>query len=257
METELFDWLRSGARRLIPPGMRHSVGKRATRATLWPQPGMVRFGSLRRLTPVSGDWGFDRGTPIDRYYIEQFMEAQSEHIRGSVLEIDTNRYTSRFGGDQVEKSDVLHIAEMGPGITMVGDLSNGDHLPSDTFDCVIVTQTLQLIYEVDAAVRTIHRMLKPGGSALITVPGLTKMTADPEGKWGHFWSFTSLSARRMFEDLFPGGTVHIDVHGNVLTGMSFLHGLAAEELTEAELEHHDPDMEVLLTIRAVKAENSG
>ena len=29
----------------------------------------VRFGDLRRLVPFSREFGFDRGTPVDRFYI--------------------------------------------------------------------------------------------------------------------------------------------------------------------------------------------
>ena len=41
-------------------------------------------------------------------------------------------------------------------------------------------------------------------------------------------------------------------YGNVLTAMCELHGLAAEELSPEELDHVDPDFEVIVTVRAVK-----
>ena len=37
----------------------------------------VDWGDLRRTDPVSRDWGYDRGTPIDRRYIEEFLAAHS------------------------------------------------------------------------------------------------------------------------------------------------------------------------------------
>jgi SAM-dependent methyltransferase len=198
---------RSLLRRLIPRWLRRSLATAGVRATRRPPIGAVRFGSLRRLDPISGDWGFDRGLPVDRHYIERFLEGESDRIRGRVLEVDTNDYTRRFGGDRVRKSDVLHISEMGPGVTMVGDLTSAPHLPSGAFDCVIVTQTLQLIYDVRAAVETIHRLLAPGGTALVTFPGMSPMTGDPNGKWGYFWGFTTLSARRLFGEFFGEGNV--------------------------------------------------
>jgi len=224
-----------------------------TRLTRIPPVGMVRFGSLRRLTPISTDWGFDRGLPIDRYHIERFLEAEADSIRGRVLEIDTNEYTRRFGGDRVEHSDVLHIAEMAPGVTLVGDLTDAPHLPSEAFDCVIVTQTLQLIHEVDAAVATIHRLLRPGGTALVTVPGISPMTRDPGGSWGYHWGFTTLSATRLFERHFGPGRVEVRAPGNVLTATAFLQGIASTELEAGELEHDDPSFELLVTVRATRA----
>jgi hypothetical protein len=75
-------------------------------------------------------------------------------------------------------------------------------------------------------------------------------------RWGNFWSFTSGSARRIFEDVFSPGNVEIGVHGNVLAAIAFLHGLGTEELTEDELNHLDPDYEVMITVRARKSEAS-
>jgi hypothetical protein len=42
---------------------------------------------------------------------------------------------------------VPHV-ERHPGATIVGDLTRADHIPSDSFDCVNLTQTLQFIYDV-------------------------------------------------------------------------------------------------------------
>jgi SAM-dependent methyltransferase len=248
--------LNSSVKRAIPLRVRRLLSRWATRSTRWPPVGAVRLGSLDRVSPISSDWGFDRGLPIDRYYIERFLEEEAEWIRGRVLEIDTNDYTVQFGGDRVAKSDVLHIAEMKPGVTLVGDLTSADHLPSDAFDCVILTQTLQLIYDVRAALTTVHRILKPGGAALVTVPSLSKMTRDPDGKWGYFWGFTALSADRLFRECFPRGEINVRGWGNVLAATAFLHGLAAEELDDDRLRHRDPDFDVLVTIRAVKRNGS-
>jgi SAM-dependent methyltransferase len=245
--------LNSSLKRAIPLRFRRLLSRWATRSTRWPPVGTVQLGSLDRVSPISSKWGFDRGLPIDRYYINQFLEGQAQRIRGRVLEIDTNDYTRRFGEDRVERSDVLHISEMRPGVTLVGDLTSADHLPSNAFDCVILTQTLQLVYDVSAAIRTVHRILKPGGTALVTVPGLTKMT---DGAWGYFWLFTTLSGDRLFRECFPGGEIEVRGWGNVLAATAFLHGLATEELEERSLDHEDPDFAVLISIRAVKGNGS-
>ncbi len=173
-------------------------------------------------------------------------------IRGRVLEIDADLYTKKFGGDRVTESDLLHINEMRPGVTMVGDLTSADHLPSNVFDCIVITQTFNLIFDARAAVATVHRMLKPGGTALVTIPGLSRMTADPDGQWGHCWGFTTISAGRLFRERFDGGTVEVEACGNVLSTTAFLYGLAAAELREEELDFHDPEIELLVLLRAVK-----
>jgi SAM-dependent methyltransferase len=212
----------------------------------------VRWGGFRRVTPISQAWGFDRGLPVDRYYIERFLARQADDIKGRVLEIADSTYTRRFGADRVKQSDVLHILAGQRAATIVADLTHADEIPSNSFDCVILTQTLLFIYDVRAAIKTVHRILKPGGVMLGTVPGITKISREDMNQWGQYWSFTSLSMRRLLEETFPGGLLQVNVFGNVLTAAAFLYGLAAEELCNTELEHHDPDYEVVITFRAAK-----
>jgi SAM-dependent methyltransferase len=213
--------------------------------------GKVRFGNLYRLRPLSYHFGYDRGQPIDRYYIEDFLQCSSPDIQGRVLEIGDRSYTLQFGGDRVTVSDILHVSRDNPQATIIGDLANADNIPSDSFDCVILTQTLHLIYDVRSAIQTVHRILKPGGTALVTFPGITPISSDQwQSTW--YWAFTSLSARRLFSEVFPSQSVSVKAYGNVLTASSFLYGLAARELDANALDWHDPHYEVLITVRAVK-----
>lgn len=212
----------------------------------------VDFGDFRRLSPVSRLYGWDRGTPVDRYYIEKFLNDQRGAIRGHVLEVSENTYTKKFGGEQVTANDVLHYDNPEPPVTIVGDLTNAPHIPSNAFDCLIITQTLMMIYDFNAAIQTLHRILKPGGSVLCTVPGLSQI-ADPPWRSTWHWGFTQSSAQRMFSDVFGDEAVTVEVYGNVLSTISFLQGLAAEELTRAELELRDPDYQMLIAVKATKA----
>ena len=211
----------------------------------------MNFGTLRRLTPVSRRWGIDRGLPIDRYYIEGFLAAHAQSIAGRVLEIGDDRYTAHFGSGRVVKSDVLHVTEGNKKATIVADLTSAEHIPSNTFDCILLVQTLQLIYDTRAAIRTVNRILKPGGVLLATFPGISQ-TTDPT--WGKYWAwnFTSLSARRLFAEVFPADNVQVDTHGNVLAAISFLEGLATEELSRHELDYRDEDYVCVITVKATK-----
>jgi SAM-dependent methyltransferase len=217
-----------------------------------PRVGQVDFGDLRRLSPISANWGFDRGVPVDRYYIDRFMRSHAEDVRGRVLEIANPAMTRRYGGDRVTQSDVLHPVPAPAPVTLVGNLETGEGLPEGAFDCAIVTQTLLLVYDVRAAVRTLRRILAPGGVALVTVPGITKLSREDMDRWGQYWSFTSASLRRLFAEAFEPDLVSIEAFGNVLAATAFLHGLSAGELTENELLHGDRDFEVLLAVRAAR-----
>ena len=224
---------------------------RWTGPTSAPRVGHVRFGALRRVTPFSREFGYDRGQPIDRYYIERFLQAHAGDVSGHVLEIADDTYTRRFGGARVVKSDVLH-REAHRDATIIGDLTRADHIPSETFDCVILTQTLQFIYDVAAALRTVRRVLKPGGTALVTVPGITQISRYDMDRWGCYWSFTSMSVRRLFEEAFPADDIRVASHGNVLAATAFLYGMASEELEKGELDAVDPDYQLVITVRAMR-----
>ncbi len=237
------------AGRILPKNVRRTLVRLAN----WPPVGLVRFGSLRRTRPINANWGQERGGPVDRYYIENFLGQHEADVRGRVLEIGTDHYTKTFGGGKVDQSDVLHVAETKPEVTIIGDLTSADHIPSDKYDCVILTQTLQCIYDVRAAIRTVHRILRPGGVVLATIPGISKISRYDMDRWGYYWSFTEKSAERLFGEFFPDDKLSVMVHGNVLAAISFLHGIAANELKQRELDAVDPDYQLLITIRAAKA----
>ena len=212
----------------------------------------LSMGDLRRVSPISRDFGFSRGTPIDRYYIEHFLSEHRYDIRGRVLEFGDNAYTRMFGTGRFTTSHVMHVKEGNPKATIVGDLADAPQIPDAYLDCIICTQTLMFIKDVEAAVRTMYRILKPGGVVLCTVAGISQVCRWDMDQWGDYWRFTDLSIRRAFEAAFHPDDLEVDGHGNVLTAIAFLHGLAKEDLTLAELRHHDRDYQMVLTVRAVK-----
>jgi len=214
-----------------------------------PPVGKVDFGDLRRRQPFSRVFGFDRGQCIDRYYIEHFLAQHSADIRGRVLEVADSEYTRRFGGDRVTHSDVLHVSRTRRA-TLVADLTRTNQFPHDAFDCIILTQTLQVIYDIKAAVSTLSRILKCGGVVLTTVPGICQISRYDMDRWGDFWRFTTLAARRLFEEAFPAENVEVKAYGNVLAATAFLYGLVAEDLRDEELLDSDQDYELLITVRA-------
>ena len=211
------------------------------------------LGSLRRVTPANGaDFGGRRGQIIDRYYIEKFLAEHAEDVRGHVLDFFDDCYACRFGGARATRVDVLHRTEGNPRATIVADLSRGDTISPDTFDCILCTQVLQYVYDLRAAVRTLYRILRPGGTVLVTAPGIQRMDRKGLEADGEYWRFTSLALLRLFTEVFPAARVQAQAFGNVLAAVAFLHGFAVEDLRQEDLEYYDPDFQVLIALRAVK-----
>jgi glycosyltransferase involved in cell wall biosynthesis len=240
---------------LAPAAFARIAGQRALkvlRARLSPvRHKSIRFGDLRRLRPISPNFGYDRGKPVDRRYIESFLSDNAAYIKGRVLEVADNAYTMQYGGARVMRSDVLDIDESNPRATLVGDLTEGEKMPSEAFDCIVLTQTLQFVFNIHKAVATLHRILKPGGVLLLTVPGVTSID---RGQWGAswYWSLSPVAVSRLLEEQFGGANTDVTTYGNVLAAVAFLYGLAEDELRPAELDARDPQYPVIVAARAVK-----
>lgn len=211
----------------------------------------MEWHNLRSVKPIARKFGFYRGQPIDRYYIDKFLEENAFYIYGKTLEVADDRYSRKYG-DALESVDILHISANNRNATIIADLTKKDDLPEDTFDCFICTQTLQFIYHVNKAVSGIYKLLRPGGVVLATVPGIAQMSRDDNKRWGEYWRFTELSLFKLFSNVFGKDHVHVCSFGNVLSSIAFLEGLCTAELTIDELDYKDDEYQLLITVVAEK-----
>jgi SAM-dependent methyltransferase len=209
----------------------------------------MNFGRAGSSKPLSVNWGFEHGTPIDRYYIERFLEGHSADVKGRVLEVQEDGYSCRFGGERVEQQDILHLDDSNPRATIVGDLADPATLPKQAFDCVILTQTLHLVFDVAAALSNVREALRPGGAALITVPGITPLRQDGPDRW--YWSPTEGALQRLLSRTFDSEKVSVESFGNLFAATAFLHGAAVEDVAKSKLEQSDPAYPVTIAARAI------
>jgi hypothetical protein len=212
----------------------------------------ARSWHLGKLAPVSRTFGYDRGSQsVARYYIDSFIDEHASDIRGRVLELGDATYTRRFGAGRVTRGDVVSLIA-GPDVTIVADLTKPNALLSDSYDCVILTQGLQAIYDFRAAIQCVSRILAPGGVVLATMSGISQISRYDMDQWGEYWRFTTAAANRAFGESFPRDQVTARSYGNVASAASFLYGLASSELNRADLDRVDPDYQVIVAARAVK-----
>ncbi|MBK1840713.1 polysaccharide deacetylase family protein [Azospirillum sp. YIM B02556] len=199
--------------------------------------------------PVSRTFGLDRGSPVDRRYIEHFLTTHAGDIRGRVLEIGDATYTRRYGGNRVGHSDVLHAEPGNPAATIIGSLTDPATVPKCAFDCIILTQTLHCILDMRTALQTARDALAPGGALLFTVPNITPISRYDMDRWGDFWRFTSKAVMETVRSMFPEDELEVTRYGNAAAATAFLNGIAAEELPDDLLWASDPDYEVTIAAR--------
>ena len=207
---------------------------------------LPRWGNLRRVEPFSTAYGSDRGTPVDRYYLHAFLDRHRSLITGRVLEVQVPSYTKRFGDDVRES----HTVDINPGFhaTYTCDLADAAQIPSDHYDCFLVPNTLQHIANPEPALRTMLRVVKPGGTVLASAAGLLPLI--PDG--GDYWRLSAEGWRRVLGVVWPGCDVTVEARGNCLVAVAAMYGLAQEELNQHEIDAHDPRYPVLITIRGRK-----
>ncbi len=214
------------------------------------RPRPIDLGNLRRLEPVSRVFGQDRGTTIRRHYIERFLEANRAVLRGRILEVGDSRYATRWGAPD----SIVDVLDPDPASAAAvhGDLVTGVGVPIERYDAIILTQVLHVLPDMAAAVGHVRAALRPGGTVLASLPGISQVSRYDMDRWGDYWRVTDRGARRLFEGAFAAGDIDVAAYGNVLTAVAALAGLSAEELRPEELDHVDPDYQVLVCVRATR-----
>jgi SAM-dependent methyltransferase len=196
--------------------------------------------------PLSRRFGLDRGRPVDRVFIERFLQEHAADIRGRVLEVYEDTYSRRFGTpDRVDVVDANPTA----AATLVGDLREPGWLPGRAFDCIVLTQTLHSAPDPGAVLRSLAAALAPGGVLLATFAGISQRSrAGEDDAFLELWRFTSDGVRRLFDG--TGLDADVRAHGNLLAAASFLYGMSEEETDPAAFASDDPDYEVVVCARA-------
>lgn len=222
------------------------ISKKLVRVKYYRKDTMIKYIAEMPVYPVCRDFGLSRGKAIDRIYIEQFLEANKRFVKGKTIEIAENTYSLKYGEERIEKSYIIHINGWGKD-AIKGDLATGEGIPENMFDAAIITQTLMFIYDVESAARNIYKMLKKGGTALITVSGISQISRYDADNWGSFFSFHEEAVKRLFNPIFGEKNVIVNTYGNVKTAIALLYGLCSEELSASDFTVNDEDYPVIIS----------
>lgn len=197
--------------------------------------------------PISRKFGMERGSAIDRYYIEYFLKNNKDLIHGDCLEIAENTYTLKYGENRIKNSYILHLKGWGENV-IKGDLETGEGIREAQYDCAIITQTLMFIYDIKKVAENIYRMLKKGGSALLTVSGISQISRYDADLWGSCYGFHVDAMKKLFEPLFGEENVRIETYGNMKVAVAMLCGLCQEDLTEEDFKAVDRDYPIIISV---------
>lgn len=199
------------------------------------------------MEPLSDDHGFDRGTPLDRRYIETFLEQRQDVLHGAVLEVGDDRYTRRFGAPS--QTTVVDVDRTNPDATLIADLCDPDSLPAAAFDCIVLAETLHLLSTPAACIANCQRALVTGGSLLLTVPALKRLS--PTRPESDYWRFAPAGLELLFERTWDGPFT-IESFGNLRVCLGFLCAQVVEDLNDDDFARNDSRFPLTVAAHARK-----
>ena len=206
-----------------------------------------------RVYPVNDIFGYRRGTPIDRYYIEQAMKDYSSYIKGTVLEVGGSEYTKKFSKTKKNDSFILNYTQMEGDQIIVGDLSNKHSVEGYKFNTFICTQTLNFIYDFHTAIDTSYELLNHGGYYLGTVASVSNISKYDNSRWGDYWRFTKKGLTTSLEKS-NFDVIDIKAYGNVLSAKAIFDGCVVEDFEDITLlDHFDPVYPIIVSFLCRKS----
>jgi len=196
-----------------------------------------KFQQFISVKPLSDVFGLDRGTPLDRVFIDRFLCQHREIISGDCLEVEESLYTRKFGQPGCVANVLKYTSTVGGSekCEIVADLTQPESVPKAKFDTFICTQTLNFIFDLNPVIVSIHKLLKPGGYALITVAGISQISRYDYERWGDYWRFTDQSLLKLLSQCFDESNCIIESYGNVATACLFLQGFAYEDIHDKSI----------------------
>ncbi|WP_169221635.1 methyltransferase domain-containing protein [Brasilonema sp. UFV-L1] len=216
-----------------------------TLGLLSPAVNTLDWGDLKRRFPICHKFGFTRGTPVDRYYLDKFISEIRHQVVGSVLEIGGVLLNKEIYQLSVATEYQTLDLVSRPGVTVVGDAHDSTIIMPESLDTVLVFNVLEHCHNPWVVVQNIYSWLRVGGKCFCMVPSAQKLHSLPKD----YWRPLPDGMKQLFQD-FSESNLHI--YGNPLTVLASFMGVAAEELSPQDLDDFHPDYPVATCIAALK-----
>jgi SAM-dependent methyltransferase len=189
---------------------------------------VFRWYWRHKLLPISTDFGWSRGTPVGRHYVNKFVAEMATGLGGTVLEFGESRYKACF--KTVQQYQVIDVVP-GPSVDYVCDIHDVSSVPEHYFDVIVCTQVLEHVERPVDALRQLHKLLKHDGHLICTVPFLAHIHYVPT-------DFYRFSIDAICSALGTAGFQVLEARnsGNALVTLGSLLGYAAEDFRSKEME---------------------
>ena len=202
---------------------------------------------------ISNDFGFSRGNPIDRYYIENFLKKNQNDFVGESLEFGTDFYLKKFNRGITSFNIFTSLKDKSKNKNLIkGDLSIVKNQPEEKYDLIVCTNVLNFIYDINLAIKGLHKMLKKNGVCLVTIASFsTHVSRYDMDRWGDYWRLSEKSAYKAFKK----NNFIIDEcksFGNVKLAIAQMNGLCVDDIDSDILKINDNDYQMLITLRVKK-----
>jgi hypothetical protein len=222
-----------------------SLAEKLTAESLLTVPiGSIDFGDLKRERPFCPHFGHFRGTPIDRYYLDRFIDEIRDEVKGVTLEIGGSK-----GNKELYKfnnaTTYLTMDLGGPDLDIVGDAHDPNIIEEASLDTVVLFNVLEHCEQPWAVVDNIYRWLKPNGQVVCMVPNAQRVHRVPFD----YWRILPDALNSIFSR-FPKRKLH--VYGNPVTVTASYYGIASEEFSREELDYYHENYPVANCIHAQK-----
>jgi len=211
------------------------------------------YPTAYKLTFLANDFGFSRGKPFDRYYIEDFLSMNRNLIYGKCLEFGDTVYTLAYGRS-VSRATPFYYSDT-PLIletAYYGDICHANSFPPSTFDCIICTNVLNYILNAQEALVGMKKILSDSGSIIVTVAGpSTQISRYDMDRWGDFWRFTERSFLFLVENAGLSAN-SIKIYGNPYAAVHQILGGSVEDQPDICFADHHPDYPMIIAMVLTK-----
>ena len=207
--------------------------------------GSINLGSFANGKPFCHEFGYTRGTPIDRVFLDVFIDTIRDQVYGATLEIGGRKEDkSLYRFQNAEPFETLDV-EAGSGADHVGDAHCITLFRPGSWDSILAFNVLEHCERPWIVVSNFLYWLRPGGMAFCVVPNAQRLHRGPRD----YWRILPDAASSLFSDFEE---VTILRYGNLLTSQAAMSGIAAEELHYA-MAYSDRDYPTVTCISARKA----